>query len=221
MLTRRAARLLAQAEVVVLDRRSLAGIAELAPPAAERHFVGKTADGPGWETQQIAQLLANCAQAGRVVVRLKSGDPFVCSRGGEERLALLERGIECEVVPGVTAATAAPLASGFRRGRTVTILAGNEDPLYPALDIAVLADPLASLVVLTGRAHQRTLATELMAAGLAPSTPASVIHAATRPGQQIATCTLSDLGTCHLPAPTTVVIGPAPDATTEDHRAYS
>lgn len=220
LLTRRAARLLAQADVVVLDRRSLAGIAALAPAGAERHFVGRTADGPGWETEQIVELLADEAAAGRVVVRLKSGDPFVCSRGGEERLGLLERGIGCEVVPGVTAATAAPLAAGLPRGRTVTILAGNDDPRYPAIDISTLADPLGSLVVLTGRAQQGMLGAALMAAGLSPFTPASVIHAATRPGQRTVTCALSDLGGCLLPAPATVVIGPDP-AATKDHRAHS
>ena len=105
LLTRRAARLLAEADVVVLDRRSLESIAALAPASAERCFVGRTADGPGWKTERVVELLVERATAGSTVVRLKSGDPFVCSRGGEEREALLQRGVACEVVPGVTAAT--------------------------------------------------------------------------------------------------------------------
>lgn len=209
LLTRAAARLLATADVVVLDRRSLGGIAALAPAAAERWFVGRHSGGPAWDTDRIVALLAERAEAGHAVVRLKSGDPFICSRGGEERQGLLERGITCHVVPGVSAATAAPLAAGAPRGRTVTILAGNDDPRHPYLDLAQLADPDGSLVVLTGRARHAHLAGALMAGGLDSATPAWVVHAATRPTARVAGCTLDDLWTTHLPAPATVVIGPA------------
>lgn len=211
LLTRRGARLLAAADVVVLDRRSLTAIAGLAPTAAERCFVGRTPTGPGWRTEQVVDLLADRARAGLRVVRLKSGDPFVCSRGGEEHLALVERGISCEVVPGVTAATAAPLAAGAPRGRCVTVLAGNDDPCYPPVDVRGLADPTSSLVVLTGRARQDVLAAELLAAGMPAAAPATVVHAATRSGQRLAACALADLGRTHLPAPATVVIGPVTD----------
>jgi len=209
LLTRRAAHLLAVAEVVVLDRRSLEGIAGLAPGAAERCFVGRTADGPGWETERIVDLLADRARSGRVVVRLKSGDPFVCSRGGEEWAGLLDRGVRCDVVPGVSAATAAPLAAGVQRGCSVTFLAGNDDPCYPPLDLGSLADPQASLVVLTGRARQRAVAATLMDAGLDASTPAAVVHAATRPGARVVRGDLARLGLMLLPAPATVIVGPA------------
>lgn len=208
LLTRRGARLLSAADVVVLDRRSLSAIADLAPAEAERCFVGRTAAGPGWETDQVVDLLVDRARAGLRVVRLKSGDPFVCSRGGEEHLALLERGIACDVVPGVTAATASPLAAAVPRGRTVTILAGNDDPCYPAFDVATVADPAGSLVVLTGRSRQAALSADLVAAGLPATTPVVVVHGATRPGERVARCALADLGTTHLPAPATVVIGP-------------
>jgi len=206
LLTRRAARLLAQADVVVLDRRSLELIAALAPANAERCFVGRTADGPAWGTDQIVDLLATRAAAGQIVVRLKSGDPFVCSRGAEENRALLGRGISCDVVPGVTAATAAPLAARAILGRSLTILAGNNDPAYPALDIGTLADPEASLVVLTGQSRQSALAATLIAAGLDPTTPVAVVHAATRPGERFVRCSLDELGTTHLPPPAAVVI---------------
>ena len=219
LLTRVAARLLAAADVVVLDRRSLEEIAALAPASAERCFVGRHGTTPGWETGAIVALLAERAAAGLRVVRLKSGDPFVCSRGGEERQALLERGIACHVVPGVSAATAAPLAAGAPRGRTVTVLAGNADPRQPELALARLADPTASLVILTGRARQADLAAALLAGGLPRSTPAWVVHGATRPGQRVASCALVDLGATRLPAPATVVIGPAP-AAPEARRAH-
>jgi siroheme synthase len=214
LLTRRAARLLATADVVVLDRPSLEGIADLAPTAAERLFVGRTPEGPGWETEQVVELLADRAAAGLTVVRLKSGDPFVCSRGAEEWEALLQRGVACEVVPGVTAATAAPLACGLPRGRTATILAGNDDPSYPALDVVTLAAPMASMVVLTGRARQGTLAGALVAAGLDPGTRCAVVHAVSRPEELVVPCRLDELGDSRLPAPATVVIGP------ENRRAH-
>lgn len=208
LLTRRAARLLREADVVVLDRHSLDTVAALAPASAERCYVGRTSSGPAWETDRIVDLLARRAAAGLNVVRLKAGDPFVCSRGGEERLALSERGVACDVVPGVSAFTAGPLAASLPRGRTVTVLAGNDDPCYPPLDVAALADPSASIVVLTGRSRQGLFAATLIGAGLGPATPATVIHAANRPGQRVAATSLAELGNCQLPPPTTVVIGP-------------
>ncbi len=211
LLTRRAARLLSEADVVVVDRRSLDAIVALAPPAAERVFVGRADGHPAWDTDAVADLLAHRARTHPTgtVVRLKSGDPFVCSRGGEEMAALVERGIHVEVTPGVSAATAAPLAAGMRRGRTVTILAGNSDPVYPDVDLGALADPDASLVVLVGRSRQQHLADALMAAGLDRTTPAAVVHAATRPGARVVHTTLERLGDHRLPPPATVVIGPA------------
>ncbi len=262
LLTRRAARLLASADVVVLDRRSLDPIVALAPAFAERIFVGRADGHPGWDTDAVADLLADRARNGAqrarahrdgrtpndatghpahlaerakthqkrgdfarstdidstdlgpadgapVVVRLKSGDPFVCSRGGEELAALRDRGIHVEVTPGVSAFTAAPIAAGMPRGRTVTVLAGNHDPVYPVTDVGALADPWSSLVVLVGRSRQSALAGALVAAGLDPATPAAVVHAATRPGARVVHTTLGDLGAHRLPPPATVVIGPA------------
>jgi siroheme synthase len=144
-----------------------------------------------------------------MVVRLKGGDPFVCSRGGEEMLALIERGVLCQVTSGVTAATAAPLAAGLPRGRTVTIVAGNDDPVYPPTDLAALADPLGSLVVMVGRARQGSIAASLVGAGgLDPGTPAAVVHGATRDGVRIVHTCLAALGDHRLPPPSTVVVGP-------------
>ena len=181
LLTRRAADLLARADVVVADRASAGPVLALAPPSAARHHVGRSAAGPAWDLDAIVDLLAAEARLGRTVVRLKSGDPFVCSRGAEEALALAARGVRCEVVPGVTAATAAPLAAGWRPGRTVTFAAGNADPVQPQLDLAALADPRAALVVLTGRARQANLADGLVAAGLPPTTPAAEVGRSTQP----------------------------------------
>jgi len=251
LLTRRAARLLARADVVVLDRRSLDAIAALAPPGAERIFVGRADGHPAWDTDAVADLLTECARnrrnrrlpahspagsAGSVdradsaagtdlptVVRLKSGDPFVCSRGGEEMAALHARGVHVEVTPGVSAATAAPLAAGLTRGRTVTFVAGNHDPVHPATDLAALAalaDPAGSLVVLVGRARQAAIADALVAAGLDPTTPAAVVHGATRTGTRVIHTTVAALGRHRLPPPAIVVIGPAPSPRPEVHSAH-
>jgi siroheme synthase len=207
LLTRRAARLLAEADVVVADRHSAAPVLALARPGAERVYVGRTSDGPAWTTDAIADLLAARARAGLAVVRLKSGDPFVCSRGAEEAAALAARGVPVDVTPGVTAATAAPLAGGLARGTTVTVASGDRDPYAAPVPWEALADPDASLVVLTGRAQQAAIAARLGEAGLPGDTPAAVVHAAARPGTRVAATTLAGLRTTRLPPPAAVVIG--------------
>jgi uroporphyrin-III C-methyltransferase len=212
LLTRRAARLVGEADVVVADRPSLDPILALAPARAERIHVGRTPAGPAWALDAVAELLADRARSGERVVRLKSGDPFVCSRGAEEVAALAERGVRCLVTPGVTAATAAPLASGLAAGATVTIASGDRDPYAAPVPWDALADPAASLVVLTGRAQQGAIAARLAAAGLPPDTAAAVVHAAGRPGTRVAATTLAGLGTTRLPPPATVVVGPHSEA---------
>jgi siroheme synthase len=211
LLTRRAARLLDAADVVVVDRHSLDPVLARVRPDAERVYVGRTPEGRAWTTDAVADLLAERARAGRAVVRLKSGDPFVCSRGAEEVAALAARGVGCRVTPGVTAATAAPLAAGLVAGSTVTIASGDRDPDAAPVPWEDLADPAASLVVLTGRAQQGEIARRLLAAGLPPDIPATVVHAATRPGTEVARTTLAALGGTRLPPPAAFVVGPHPD----------
>jgi uroporphyrin-III C-methyltransferase len=210
LLTRRAARLLAEADVVVADRRSTDAVVALAGPGAERRYVGRTPEGPAWSAERVVETLAAHASAGRQVVRLKSGDVFVCSRGAEEVAGLRARGVRVTTTPGVTAATAAPLAAGVIPvpGTRVTIASGDDDPLAAPVDWAALADPGSTLVVLTGRAHQRRIANRLLAAGLAPATPAAVVHAAGRSGTRVATTDLAGLGATRLQPPATAVIGP-------------
>jgi siroheme synthase len=207
LLTRRAARLLAEADVVVADRPSAGPVLALARAGAERVYVGRSPEGPAWPTEAIADLLADRARAGRRVVRLKSGDPFVCSRGAEEMAALAARGVDCAVTPGVTTATAAPLAAAVTRGATVTVASGDRDPHAAPVPWEALADPAATLVVLTGRAQQGAIAARLAAAGLPGDTPAAVVHAAGRPGTRVARTTLDGLGATRLPPPATAVIG--------------
>jgi siroheme synthase len=209
LLTRRAARLLGEADVVVADRPSADAVLALARPDAARVYVGRMPGvGKAWTLDAIVDRLAAEARTGRRVVRLKSGDPFVCSRAAEEVAALAAQGVECSVTPGVTAATAAPLAAAMPRGRRVTFVSGDRDPVAAPVDWAALADPRDSVVVLTGRSQQAAIAERLLAAGLPSTTPAAVVHAATRPEVDIVTTTLADLGDHRLPPPAAFVVGP-------------
>lgn len=209
LVTRRAAALLAETEVVVTDQRSTDAVAALAP-SAERRYVGRTPKGPAWPLARVVDLLAGHAAAGRRVVRLIGGDLFVCSRTAEEVSALEARGVVVTTTPGVTAATAAPLAAGMTLvpGSPVTVVSGDGEPDTAPVDWAALADPQATIVVLAGRARQRWIANRLLGAGAAAATPASIVHAAGRPGTRVAATDLAGLRATRLQPPSTMVIGP-------------
>ena len=113
LLTVRGAEVLAEADVVVFDRLSVASLLDLAPVGAERINVGKAPGKVTLDQSEINALLVERGRAGQRVVRLKGGDPFVFARGGEEVLALQEAGVPFEVVPGITSALAAPAAAGI------------------------------------------------------------------------------------------------------------
>ncbi len=210
LVTRRAARLLATADVVVTDQRSTDAVVALAGPRAEHRYVGRTPDGPAWSPSRVVGLLAAEAAAGRTVVRLVSGDLFVSSPVAAEAAALVAAGVPVTTTPGVSVATAAPLAAGMTTvpGRAVTVVSGADDPHAAPVDWAAVAEPGATLVVLAGRPNQRTIANRLLAAGVAPATPAWVVHAAGRPGTRVAATDLAGLRTTRLQPPTAAVIGP-------------
>jgi uroporphyrin-III C-methyltransferase/precorrin-2 dehydrogenase/sirohydrochlorin ferrochelatase len=180
-------------------------------------LVGRAPRQPALDIEAIADVLAGHDAHGRRVVRLKSGDLFVCSRAAEEIRALRDRGVGVTLVPGVSAALAAPLAAGLalvddHAGTgtgTVTIAAGNDDPAYPAIDWAAIAGTPGPVVVLMGRAHQRTIGAALLAGGRAQDTPVAVVHGATKPGATIAHMTLGELDRADVPAPTTLIVGAA------------
>lgn len=193
LLTVRATALLERAEVVVSDRPSADPVVALAPAGAERIVVGKV-PGPGGQAalpqDELCALLVDLGRSGREVVRLKSGDPFVAARGGEEALALAAAGVPFTVVPGISAGLAAPAFAGIpvhvrQQSRTVTVLAGNSDPEYPGeVDWDALARLGGTIVVLTGRSRIRRIAGWLIAGGMAPETPIAAISAAGRAGRQ-------------------------------------
>jgi uroporphyrin-III C-methyltransferase len=209
LLTRRGAALLAQAAHVVYDRPSMSDILTLAPTAT-RHCVGKQGATPARPQHEISALLIELGRTGACVVRLKAGDPFVVSRGGEEAVALARAGVDVDVVPGVSAAVAAPAAAGIpvmvrKLSRTLTVIAGNDD--VDEVDWDAVACLGGTVVLLTGRAALLRVLTALREGGLPDDTPVAAISAATRPHQRAVRGTLAQPPSARLPAPLTVVIG--------------
>jgi uroporphyrin-III C-methyltransferase len=211
LLTVAADRVLRSARVVVYDRPSMDPILALAPRGARLVCVGR--GGLDLPQAQVNALLIELAGESDVV-RLKSGDPFVASRGGEEAVALREAGIDVRVIPGVSAALAAPAAAGIplmlrQLSVTATVVDGNDDPEHAAPpDWPALAGLGGTLVILTGRGRIRRTAAALIAGGRPPDTPVAAISAAGRPEQRVLRGTLGALP-APLPPPVTFVIGPA------------
>lgn len=212
LLTVRAARLLATADVVVHDALADASIIALARPDAERIDVGKR---PGRPTPQetINALLVHLGRQGLEVVRLKGGDPFVFGRGGEEADALEAAGIAYTVVPGISSAIAAPAAAGIpvtHRGLSAsfTVVTGHrEKGGSTSVDWEALARVGDTIIVLMGVSERARIAARLMAGGLAPDTPVAAVRHGTRPDQHTVRTTLAELGTTPIESPATIVIG--------------
>lgn len=216
LLTRRGAELLGTAEVVVHDRLVDPALLTLANPSAELVDVGKR-PGPAnaWAQEQINALLVDRGAEGRLVVRLKGGDPFVFGRGGEEAQALERAGVPWEVVPGVSSAFSVPAAGGipvtFRgQASSVTVVTGHlGDPGVPGgVDWEALARAEGTLVVLMGMATREALARRLIDAGRSPQTPAAVVERGTTVAQRVTRTTLEALGQVAAGSPGVVVVGP-------------
>jgi uroporphyrin-III C-methyltransferase len=212
LLTLRAARILANADVVVHDRLIDPNVLALAPRDAELIDVGKV---PGGSSTQsiINDLLISLGRRHENVIRLKGGDPFVFGRGGEEMMALHEAGVECDVVPGVTSALSGPLAAGIpvtHRGvaRGVTVVTGHafdgDDDYFRRI-----AHPELSLVILMGVARRASIARQLTLGGLSPTTPVAVIENAWTARQRVVRGTLGELGLLDVSSPAIIVVGPA------------
>lgn len=194
LITVRGRALLAAADVVVADRLGPRALLDTLAADVEIVDVGK---GPGNHPvpqEQINALLVEHALAGRVVVRLKGGDPFVLGRGGEEALHCLEHGIPVEVVPGVTSAVSVPAAAGIpvtHRGITASfVVASAHAGSDAALDAAQDAPRDATLVLLMGVNAVAATAAELMAAGRSPETPVAFIESGWTPRQRTTVTTL-------------------------------
>ncbi|WP_225025851.1 uroporphyrinogen-III C-methyltransferase [Xinfangfangia pollutisoli] len=214
LLTLKAARLLAEADVVLFDDLASGPILAHAGPGAELVAVGKRAGKPSPKQDHVSRLLVDHAATGARVVRLKSGDSGLFGRLEEEILALRAAGIGYEIVPGVPSACAAAAAAGIpltRRltARRVQFVTGADvtGTLPEGLNWAALADPQATTVVFMGRRSFPALAARLLAEGLAPDTPALLAESVGHPEQRLTRSTLQALATTLADAPASA--GPA------------
>ncbi len=212
LLTVKAARLVANADVIVHDRLADPSILQLARPGTECIDVGKR---PGAPTPQenINALLVHLGAQGLEVVRLKGGDPYVFGRGGEEADALISAGIPFDVVPGVTSAIGAPAAAGVpvthrNVSTSFTVVTGHrESGGSTNINWEALARVGGTIVVLMGVAERSSIAKRLMVGGLAADTPVAAVRWGTRPEQHTVRTTLGELGDTDIEAPSTIVIG--------------
>ena len=198
LLTLRALRALNEADVILHDRLISAEVLELARRDADRIEVGKQAGNHHTTQDGIHALLLEHARAGKRVVRLKGGDPFVFGRGGEELEFLRAHGIPYEVVPGVTAAVACAAYAGVPlthrdHAQSVRFVTAHCRSSLDTLDWVALAKERQTLAVYMGVAELGTLQTRLIAHGRAASTPFALVENGSRPEQRVVTGTLAHL----------------------------
>ena len=209
---------LAHADLILYDEILDERLLELASESCEKLFVGKRGRREGPTQDEINELLVQHARAGRKVVRLKGGDPYIFGRGSEEGARLRDEGIPFEVVSGVSAASGVLAYAGIpltHRGITSTavLVTGHEDPAkpIPAVDWALLAKLQCTLIIFMGARRIGEVAAVLLQNGRAPSTPASVIEWGTWPRQQTLVATLENLAEkarkCGLQSPAIIAIG--------------
>src|SRR3954453_9794454 len=200
LMTRRALDLIATADAILYDRLIPPGALDGARPDAERRYVGKQPGGHSHTQEEINALLVELGSAGKQVVRLKGGDPFVFGRGGEEAQALADAGLAFEVVPAVTAGVAAPAYAGIPvthrdDASAVAFITGHEDPAKAetALDWSALARFPGTLVFYMGIKNLREIAAQLVANGRTGEEPVAVVERGTLPGQRAVEGTLADI----------------------------
>ena len=207
LFTLKGLRCLQEADAVVYDRLAPESLLRHARPDAELHYVGKRpGDEQAMKQEEINALLVDLGRAGKTVVRLKGGDPYVFGRGGEEALSLIGAGFPFEVVPGVTSGIAAPAYAGIPATH-------HEDPTKGRSDVdwSRVANAADTLVLYMGVGRLREISSGLVSAGRAPETPVAVIRWGTVPEQRTVTGTLEDIAdrveVANLKPPAITVIG--------------
>jgi len=204
LITQKGLLCLGNAQVVVYDRLLDPSLLEAAPESAERIFVGKGRGNQALTQEEINQVLIDRAEAGLDVVRLKGGDPFVFGRGGEEALAVAERGLSFEIVPGVTSAVAAAAYAGIpvtHRGiaTSLTVVSGSEDPTKPesTIEWQAMGESLSqtggTLEVLMGWNSLEPILEALVRGGLASTTPVALVQWGTWPRQNTVTGNMENI----------------------------
>jgi uroporphyrin-III C-methyltransferase len=200
LLTLKAHRLLSRCDALVYDSLVPRALLDLVPEGCECHFVGKRRGHHSVPQPTTNAVLVELAKRHRCIVRLKGGDPFLFGRGGEEAAHLVKQGVAVQVVPGVTAGIAAPAYAGIpvthrRAGSSVTFVTGHEeiDKGRPGVDWRGLARSSDGLVIYMGLHNLPQICAELMAGGLAGSTPAAVVQQGTVTGQRQLITALANL----------------------------
>ncbi len=220
LITVRGLKLIQAADVIAYDRLIPRALLDEARADAELIDVGKAPTKARTSQDDINALIVDRARQGKQVVRLKGGDPFVFGRGGEEALACVAAGIPFEVVPGVSSSVAVPAYAGvpvtYRNlASAFTVFTGHEDPSKPesTIDYDALAGAtkLGTLVLLMGVSHLADVTARLIAAGVAPGTPALCIEWGTTERQRVVEATVHTLAErvaeAGLQSPSTTVIG--------------
>lgn len=210
---------LRQADVVLYDRLAPHDLLAEAPPHALLVDAGKAADNHAMTQEQINAALVDHGLAGRRVVRLKGGDPYVFGRGGEEAMALAAAGVPCTVIPGVTSAIGGLAAGGIpvthrAVATSFAVITGHEDPTKPEaqVDWERLATAVDTLVILMGVGRIDEIARALVEGGRDASTPAALVQQATTPDQRTVTATLGTIAAAAarqgVRPPALFVVGP-------------
>lgn len=213
LLTVRALRLLRSAEVVLHDDLVAPEILELISPSADVRNVGKRSGSKTIRQEEIHFLMVTLAASGLQVIRLKSGDPLIFGRAGEEIEALRRANIEYEIVPGVTSALGAAAAAGIplthrQASSTLVLTAGHRASENSAADWTGFAGSGSTLVIYMPGSNYTEISSRLTASGFTPETRCAIISRATTPQQQIHLTTVSGLtGTPRLAAPTLLLVG--------------
>ena len=216
LLTVKAARLIAQADVLVYDHLVGDGIMDLARPDARRIYAGKEASNHTLPQDAINDLLVRLAKENLAVIRLKGGDPFIFGRGGEELETLAASGIPFEVVPGVTAAAGCASYSGFplthrAHAQAVVFVTGHLKDGTVNLDWPALARPNQTVVFYMGIGAAGEICRQMMAHGLPSLTPAAVVRNGTLPDQRTLLATLDTLpqriAESEIKPPALIVVG--------------
>ena len=216
LLTLRALKLMARADVALYDNLVSPAVLALLPPTAERIYVGKRRANHALRQEEINALLVRHARAGKRVLRLKGGDPFMFGRGGEEIDTLSANGIPFEVVPGITAALGVAAYAGIPLthrdyAQSCVFVTGHLKDGSMDLDWPALARPRQTIVVYMGLPGLPVLCAELARHGLPATTPAAIVQQGTYASQRVVTGTLRTLPRraerAALHGPTLIIVG--------------
>ncbi|MFW6265984.1 MAG: uroporphyrinogen-III C-methyltransferase [Halanaerobiales bacterium] len=218
LITLKAKRIIAESDVILYDRLANKELLQYADENTELYYVGKKAGDHHYTQQEINELLVKKAGEGKIVCRLKGGDPFVFGRGGEEASVLKREGIEFEIVPGISSVTAVPAYAGIPLTRrhlssSFAVITGHEaaDKKQSSINLEETAKTVDTLVILMGARKLRKITERLLAAGFGESTPVALISRGTGSFQKTLTGELANIASkvekSNVKPPAIIIIG--------------